>query len=220
MPVRVIPAILTSEPEALRAMVRQAEGFASYVQLDFMDGRFVPSRSVTLDDLAPINIAVKWEAHLMVERPASYFADLKKLGASKVLFHYEATPSPGEAIQQARDLGLEVGMAVNPDTPLSAAIPFASDLDIILFMTVRPGYYGSRFEPQVMDKIAAFHQSHPTPKIEVDGGVSETNIAMIAACGVEDICVGSAIFLKPSPGESYRRLQALAEEAARRSTPT
>lgn len=199
-------------------MVRQAEGFAGYVQFDFMDGLFVPSRSISHEDLATISIGVKWEAHLMVESPATHFADFKRLGASKVIFHYEAVPSPAEAIRQARALGLEVGMAINPDTPLSAALPFVNDLDIILFMTVRPGYYGSKFEPQVMDKIAEFHRSHPASKIEVDGGVNETNIAMIAAAGVEDICVGSAIFLRPSPPESYRHLQALAEEALRRSS--
>lgn len=216
--VRIVPAILTSDPEALRTMVRQVEGFAGYAQFDFMDGRFVPTRSVSLEDLAAISIGFEWEAHIMVEQPVTYFADLKRLGASKVIFHYEAAPSPADTIRQARVLGLEVGMAINPDTPLTAILPFVHDLDVILFMTVRPGYYGSKFEPQVMDKIAAFRRTHPASRIEVDGGVNETNIAMIADAGVADICVGSAIFLRPSPAESYHHLQALAEEAVRRSS--
>ncbi len=217
---RVIPAILTSEPEALRTMVSQAEGFARYVQLDIMDGRFVPSHSITDRDLATVAINVKWEVHLMVENPADSFASFKKLGASKVIFHYEASPSPKEVISLARQLSLEVGLALNPDTPVSSILPLINKVDSVLFMTVHPGFYGSKFQPQVMDKIAEFRRSYPTFKIGVDGGINETNIAMMASSGVDDICVGSAIFLRPSPAESYRHLQALAEDASRRSGRT
>ena len=107
-------------------------------------------------------------------------------------------------------------MAVNPDTSLSSILPLVNDLDSILFMTVQPGFYGSKFQPQVMDKITEFRRRYPVFKIGVDGGVSESNIALIASAGVDDICVGSAIFLRPSPGESFRHLQKLAEEASRR----
>ena len=196
-------------------MVCQVEDFVDYVQFDFMDGHFVPSLSVTDKDLASIPLKFKWEAHLMVENPSGYFASFKKLGASRVVFHYEATNSPDEVIRQARQLNLEVGMALNPDTPVSSVLPFVSKIDNILFMTVVPGFYGSKFLPQVMEKIASFRQIYPTFNIGVDGGINGNNIALVAGTGVDDICVGSAIFLQPSPAESYRCLRSLAEEASK-----
>lgn len=197
-------------------MVRQVEDFASYVQFDFMDGHFVPSRTVNDEDLASIPIKFKWEAHLMVENPAESFASFKRLGASKVIFHYEATPSPEEVIRQARELSLAVGVALNPDTPISSVLPLVNKLDSILFMTVVPGFYGSKFQPQVMEKIAEFRGKDSTFDIGVDGGINATNVAMVASAGVNDICVGSAIFLQPSPAESYHRLHSLAEGALER----
>ena len=195
-------------------MVCQVEDFVDYVQFDFMDGHFVPSLSVTDKDLASIPLKFKWEAHLMVENPAGYFASFKRLGASRVVFHYEAVKSPDEVIRQARWLNLGVGMALNPDTPVSSILPFVSKIDNILFMTVVPGFYGSKFLPQVMEKIASFRRLYPTFNIGVDGGINANNIALVAATGVDDICVGSAIFLQPSPAESYRCLRSLAEDAS------
>ena len=197
-------------------MVCQVEDFVEYVQFDFMDGHFVPSLSVTDKDMASIPLKFKWEAHLMVENPADSFGSFKKLGASRVVFHYEATNSPDEVIRQARQLNLGVGMALNPDTPVSSVLPFVSKIDNLLFMTVVPGFYGSKFLPQVMEKIASFRQIYPTFNIGVDGGINANNIALVAGTGVDDICVGSAIFLQPSPAESYRCLRSLAVEASKR----
>ncbi len=213
LPSRIVPAILTSDVDALRKMVRQVEEFASYVQFDFMDGHFVPSKSVTDKDLESIPIEFKWEAHLMTRNPANSFASFKKLGASRVTFHFEATDSPEEVIKKARQLKLEVGIAINPDTPVSCIFPLVSQVDTVLFLTVTPGYYGSKFQPSVMEKVACFREKYPAFNIGVDGGINDTNITSVARAGVDDICVGSAIFLQPSPSESYRGLQSLVKEA-------
>ncbi|MFC2004090.1 ribulose-phosphate 3-epimerase [Chloroflexota bacterium] len=213
---RVVPAILTEDPEALKTMVRQAEGFTTYVQFDIMDGQFVPSRSITCNDLAALSTNLSWEAHLMVERPENYLEDYQKAGVQKVVFHYEATPSPREVISLARELGLEVGLAINPETQVSAILPLISAVDSILFLTVNPGFYGSQFMPEVLDKVVELHRSQPAVEIGVDGGIKENNIARIAQVGVDVIYVGSAIFLQPKPGESFRRLLALAQKGSRR----
>ncbi|MFC1986417.1 ribulose-phosphate 3-epimerase [Chloroflexota bacterium] len=212
---RVVPAILTEDPEALKTMVRQAEGFTTYVQFDIMDGQFVPSRSITCNDLAALSTNLSWEAHLMVERPENYLEDYQKAGVQKVVFHYEATPSPRDVISLARELGLEVGLAINPETHVSAILPLISAVDSILFLTVNPGFYGSQFMPEVLDKVVELHRSQPAIEIGVDGGIKENNIARIAQVGVDVIYVGSAIFLQPKPGESFRRLLALAQEGSR-----
>lgn len=211
---RVVPAILTEDPRAMETMVRQAETFTTYVQFDIMDGQFVPSRSITLEHLAGLPMKLSWEAHLMVQYPEKYLEGFRQAGAQKVLFHYEATPSPREIISLARNLNLEVGLAVNPETPVSTIIPLAGEVDSVLFLSVHPGFYGSQFVPEVLDKIIEFRSARPGVEIGVDGGIKEGNIAQVARAGVDVIYVGSAIFLQPQPSESFRRLQALAEEGS------
>ena len=117
---KVVPAILTDDPEALATMVQQAERFTTYVQFDIMDGQFVPSRSITSDDLKTLSTDLSWEVHLMVQEPEKYLESFWEAGARKVVFHYEATSSAEGVISQARNLGLGVGLAVNPETPVSA----------------------------------------------------------------------------------------------------
>ena len=214
-PIQIVPAILTEDPGVLETMVRQAESFTTYVQFDIMDGRFVPSRSITYEHLATLPMKLSWEAHLMVENPEDYLEDFRRVGAQKVVFHYEATSSSEEVISQARNLSLGVGLAVNPETPVSIIRPIASKVDSVLFLTVHPGFYGSQFIPEVLDKVIELRSTGLGVEISVDGGIKESNIAEVARVGVDVIYVGSAIFLQPQPGESFRRLVALAEEGSR-----
>ena len=149
----------------------------------------------------------------MVLHPEEHLKDFHQAGAKKVVFHYEATPSPREVVSLARDLGLRVGLAVNPDTSVASFLPLADEVDSILFLTVHPGFYGSKFIPKVMDKVAELRGTRPDMEIGVDGGIKESNITEVAQTGVDVIYVGSAIFQQPQPGESFRRLQALAQES-------
>ena len=209
---RLVPAILTDDPKAMETMVRQAETFTTYVQFDIMDGQFVPSRSINWEHLAALPIVgLSWEAHLMVLRPEDYLEGFQRAGAQKVVFHYEATPSPREVISLARELGLGVGLAANPETPISAILPLSGEVDSVLFLSVYPGFYGSQFIPEVLDKVAEFHNASPGVEIGIDGGIRESNIAQIARGGVDVIYVGSAIFLQPQPGESFHHLESLVQ---------
>ena len=212
--IRTVPAILTDDPATLEKLVRQTETFTDFAQFDIMDGKFVPSHSVSCDQIAALKTKLTWEAHLMVLRPEDCLEDFKKAGAKKIVFHYEATPSPPDVIRKVRKLGMEVGLAVNPETPVSAIAPLVKQLDSVLFLSVKPGFYGARFIPEVLDKIVAFRQAYPRIETGIDGGIKENNIAQIARTGVDVIYVGSAIFLQPQPAESYRRLAALAESGA------
>ncbi len=212
---KVVPAILTEDPKALETMIRQAESFTTYVQFDIMDGRFVPSRSITREHLTMLPLKLSWEAHLMVENPQDYLEGFQQAGAQKVVFHYEATSSPREVIAGARHLGLAVGLAVNPETPLSAILPLVSEVDSVLFLTVHPGFYGSQFLPEVLEKVVEFRSTQPGMEIGVDGGIKEDNIARVAQAGVDVIYAGSAIFLQPEPGDGFHRLLALAQQGSR-----
>ena len=206
---RVIPAILTDDPQALKKMVRQAETFCDYVQFDIMDERFVPSRSIECEQIAGLNTSLIWEAHLMVENPEDYAADFMKAGARRITFHYEASPHPETVIKLIKSLGLEAGLALNPETPVAAVLPLVPEVANILLLTVHPGFYGSPFIPEVLQKVAELRNVYPEIDIAVDGGIKEGNIAQVAQAGVNAICVGSAIFLKPQPAEGYRYLVAL-----------
>jgi ribulose-phosphate 3-epimerase len=180
-----------------------------------MDGQFVPSRSITHEHLSALPMKLNWEAHLMVNCPENYLAGFQQAGAQTVVFHYEATSSPREVISQARQLGLGVGLAINPETSVSDFLPLASAVDSVLFLTVHPGFYGKEFIPEVLDKVVELHSSHPDIQIGVDGGIKESNIAQIAQFGVDVIYVGSAIFLQPQPAASFRHLSTLARDSSR-----
>ena len=209
--VRVIPAILTDDPIDLGKMVFVTEQFTDFAQFDIMDGQFVPSTSITCQDIAALSPKIRWEAHIMVMHPENYLEEFKRAGAEKIIFHYEATPSPEAVIEQIKKLGMEAGLAVNPETSVRSFAPLVKSHDSILFMSVVPGYYGAKFLPEVLDKIADFKKAHPVKSVGIDGGIKEGNITVAAEGGINDICVGSAIFMQPDPGEAYRKLVRLAE---------
>jgi ribulose-phosphate 3-epimerase len=203
---QIIPAILTADPIALKSMVRQAETFTDWIQLDIMDGNFVPSKSVIAADIEAVSPILGWEAHLMVNSPENYIAGFKKAGTQKIVFHYEATQQPRRVIAKVKEYDFLVGLAVNPDTPISAILPLVDNLDSVLFLSVYPGYYGNEFIPKVLDKIVEFRTAVPDMKTGIDGGIKENNIVEISRCGVDCIYVGSAIFLQDNPAASYYRL--------------
>ena len=208
--IRIIPAILTEDPKALADMLHKSETFTDYVQVDIMDGRFVPSRSVTWQQVAAVKTRIDWEVHLMVEQPERQLEGFLKAGAKRAIFHYEAANDPVRVITFARKLGLEVGVAVNPETPIEKIKNLTEQVDSVLFLSVHPGFYGAKFIPEVLNKVRALRQAQPGLDISIDGGIKENNIAQVAKTGVNSICVGSAVFMQPDLGEAYRKLVALA----------
>lgn len=215
-PVRVVPAILTGDPKALEKMVRSAETFTDFAQIDIMDGKFVPSSSVSYEHVASVAPKLEWEAHIMVLKPEDYIEGFKRAGAQKLVFHYEATPEPEMVISRIREAGLQAGLAINPETPISAISALVDKVDSVLFLTVNPGFYGAKFLPEVLDKVAEFRREYPGMEVGVDGGIKEANVAQIARLGVDVICVGSAISCAANPAEAYRKLLALAREGKNR----
>lgn len=211
--VRVVPALLTDSASALSTMARVAAGLHTFVQIDIMDGRFVPARSITAEDLQSTVMPFDWEAHLMVQCPDEYFAPMKRAGAQRVIFHQEASGDTVATIRAARELGLGVGLALNPETPVGAVLHLLNQLDVLLLLTVTPGYYGSPFVPEVLDTVRQLRALAPALEIEVDGGVKESNIEDVVRSGADSICVGSAVFLQPDPSLAYKRLLALARRA-------
>ena len=210
--VKVVPALLTDDTDSLARLVDSANGFADFVQIDIMDGQFVPSRSIMSKDLKGLDIRFDWEAHLMVVDPLHYVEQFKDVGARRIIFHLESDDDPAEVITLARSLGVSIGVALNPDTPVDAARDVLPDVDSVLLMSVHPGYYGAPFVPEVVAKIEQVRQSFPGLEIGMDGGIKPENLVEVARRGLDSVCVGSAIFRAADPADAYQRLSLLAAQ--------
>jgi len=203
---RIVPALLTDKPADLERMIRQAEAFCGLVQVDIMDGKFVPSKSISAADLAKIKTGLELEIHLMVEDPSNYVVPFKEAGAGRIVFHLESKDDPAEVIKSIRAKGMQAGIAINPETPVSKAEPHFKDIDILLFLSVNPGYYGSKFIPEVCEKARSLKGRKQRPLIAMDGGLKSDNILMIKDAGVDLACVGSGVYGGGDPAQSYRAL--------------
>lgn len=203
---KIIPAILTNDKEDFKNKIIQSEAICDFAQIDIMDGKFVPSKSVGIDVLRDIHCRIGLEFHLMVEDPLAYLEAARKSKIKRVVFHYEAKEIiPEKVIGSIRALGMEAGIAINPDTRLSQIKHLFSQIDVLLLLSVNPGYYGSPFIPAVLDKAKALSNLKHNFIIALDGGVKLENILQIKNSGVELACVGSGIF-KGDPKENYRVL--------------
>ncbi|RKY28607.1 MAG: ribulose-phosphate 3-epimerase [Candidatus Omnitrophota bacterium] len=205
---RIVPAILTSSPEEFLTFLKKAEEFSPHNQIDITDGEFVPSLSITVPQLENLNYRVKSfvEAHLMVEEPLNWLKPFYEFGAERIIFHFEIRKDKEEIIREIRKLGLEAGLAINPSTQVKEFSHLVDKVDTILFMSVEPGFYGSKFIPDTLDKIREFKKFWPDKPIGIDGGINLSNLKEVVPLGIDFICVGSAIFKSKDPKKSYQEL--------------
>ncbi|MCM8779133.1 MAG: ribulose-phosphate 3-epimerase [Candidatus Omnitrophica bacterium] len=200
---KIVPAILTDDPQDLELKIRQTEAFSDIAQIDIMDGIFVPSKSITASDLAKIKTKLFLEAHLMVEKPIPEIIPFKEAGIKRIIFHFESQDNPQEAIALIHKEGLEVGLAINPGTEISQISNFLDRIDLLLLMAVNPGFYGSRFIPAVLEKARRLCAKKGNYLLGLDGGVKAENIRKIKSAGIEIVYVGSGIFGKGIPEENF-----------------
>jgi len=200
---KIIPAILAENCDDFMALVQQAESFTDYVQIDMMDGDFVPSVSFSPEKLNHIRTSLSFEVHLMVQHPSAYMSKIDSPSVRKVIFHFESDVIHNDFIDQIKKRGLSTGMAVKPETELKAFEKVAEHVDSLLFLTVSPGAYGSLFRPEVMDKIRKARRKFPEKALSADGGVSLENLKLFIEAGVDSVCVGSRIFVQGDPGKNY-----------------
>lgn len=204
---RVTPAILANDFQQLAMLIRKAETFADYIQVDIMDGEFVPSTSVSREELAGVKTSLRNEAHLMVARPEDWLETLAEFGSEAVLFHFEAVADPASMIGTIREAGFGVGLAVNPETTVGDIQGLVDEVDSVMFMAVHPGFYGAAFIPEVLDKIGELKEMFPDTQVGVDGGIKEDNALLAKQARADFVCIGSAIFQAPDPGQAYDRLK-------------
>ncbi len=173
---------------------------AEYVHIDVMDGHFVPNISFgipVVEAARRITDAVL-DVHLMISEPERYVEAFAKAGADIITFHYEATNRPGELASRIRSLGVKAGISVKPATPVSVLEPLLKSVDLILIMTVEPGFGGQKLNESCIEKVREIKKMCDmyscSPEIEVDGGVTPDNAGVLISAGANVIVAGSAVF--------------------------
>lgn len=199
--VKIAPSILSADFSRLGEEIRAIEaGGADYVHVDVMDGHFVPN--ITIGPLV-VEAARKvtnlpLDVHLMIENPDRYIPDFAKAGADILTVHQETVPHLHRTVQLIRSLGKKAGVSINPATPVAALDLILDDLDLVLVMSVNPGFGGQSFIPSCLGKITALRRMIAERglkvELEVDGGVKTDNIGRIVAAGADVLVAGSAVF--------------------------
>jgi ribulose-phosphate 3-epimerase len=218
----VAPSILSADFARLGAQVETVlDAGATVVHVDVMDGHFVPPLTMgpivvsALRDLVHDRGAVL-DVHLMVERPERHVAAFAEAGADGITVHVEATPHVHYALQQVREAGCRAGLALCPATPATAVVEVLDDVDLVLCMTVNPGWGGQPFIAASPAKIARLRDLlHDDTVLEVDGGVDERTAGACAAAGASLFVAGSAVFGRPDPGAAVRAIAAAASAPPR-----
>lgn len=216
-PSGVAPSILSADFARLGAQVAEVmDAGARTIHVDVMDGHFVPP--ITMGALVVDALAAQvhdagglLDVHLMVERPERHVADFARAGADHISLHAEATPHVHYALQAVREAGCTAGLALNPATPVAAASEVAGDVDLLLCMTVDPGWGGQAFLPASPSRIERLRALlGPDTAIEVDGGIDPGTAGPCAAAGATAFVAGSALFGSDDPAEAYRAIAAAA----------
>jgi ribulose-phosphate 3-epimerase len=192
-------------------------GGADRVQIDVMDGRFVPNitfGTLAVESLRPLT-HLPLEAHLMVEPPEDFIEAFARAGADTIIVHQEATPHLHRAVQQIHALGKKAGVAINPSTPAGTLSEVLESLQLVLVMTVNPGFGGQEFIPETLGKIRQIRQAireHGLDcEVEVDGGINEETARLVAEAGADVLVAGSAVFdAKDGVAAAIQRLMASA----------
>lgn len=213
---KIAPAVLLVDYGRLAEEILAVEQEADLFHFDVMDGHFVPVISYGADVIRSLRprTAVPFDVHLMVEYPERYIAEFAKAGSDCLTVHAEVCPHLDRTIRQIKATGTRAGVALNPSTPLDTLDPVISDLDLVLLMSVNPGFGGQGFIPHVEQKVEEMRRRLDALKLrcelEVDGGIKVENCARIAKVGASILVAGSAVFQNPDPVAAIRQMKRLA----------
>jgi ribulose-phosphate 3-epimerase len=217
-PVKIAPSILSADFSCLAEEVDRVTPEADLLHVDVMDGHFVPNLTIGPPVVRALRArtALFLDCHLMVDKPSVLLADFAKAGADRCIVHIEVG-DPQPLFDELRKLGVGVGLTLNPETPVDQVLPYLGEIDLLLVMSVHPGFGGQHFLPEVLDKVKVARQAiddQDLPvEIEIDGGIKRDNAGQAFAAGVDILVAGSAIFEATDQAGAAREIRDAARAA-------
>ena len=212
---KIAPSILAADFAHLADDVATVTPECELLHVDVMDGHFVPNLSIgpaVVSSLRPAT-DLYLDCHLMIENPGDFLDEFAKAGADSCTVHVELG-DPRPLFDRMRAHGMRVGLVLNPETPLDAVVPYLTEIDILLFMSVHPGFGGQAFLPEVLDKLRAARdivdEREIPVELEIDGGINVETAPLAADAGADILVAGSAVFGAPDPAAAARAIRAAA----------
>ena len=212
--VKVAPSILAADFSRLGHETKRAQDSGGdLIHIDVMDGHFVPNLTIGPDVVRAIRrwTTLPLHTHLMIDNPRQFFHPFREAGSDVIIFHVEVGSDVSEGIRELRALGVGCGLSLNPETPIVAVFPYLADIDVLLVMSVHPGFGGQEFIPESLDAIRQTREhafrSNPSLDIAVDGGINEVTAPQVVAAGANVLVAGTALFRSDNMAEAIRRLR-------------
>ena len=204
--VDIAPSMLGADFGRMREAAEMVAPNSAYLHMDIMDGHFVPNLTMGPDLVKSLNGIAPLDVHLMVTDPINFIDDFRDAGAKIISVHVEAN-EPLEALELIKKNNMKAGIALNPSTPKKSIEPFIDLADLILVMSVEPGYCGQKFHEDAVERVRHYKKTYPNKIIEVDGGVSPSNSKRLTDAGADILVAGSAIFKADDPIEILKSMK-------------
>ncbi|MGN1095493.1 MAG: ribulose-phosphate 3-epimerase [Eubacteriales bacterium] len=217
--IKISPSILACDFSHLSEEIKRVDKFSDYLHVDVMDGEFVPNISFGMPVIKSIRGVsdIIFDVHLMIDRPERYIEEFVKVGSDIITIHFESTKDPAAALKMIKSYGKKAGISIKPGTDVKVLLPLLPLCDLVLIMTVEPGFGGQKFMEDMMGKVSYLREIINREKydieIEVDGGINDKTAAVCAAAGANVLVAGSSVFSASDAEKAIFDIRASAENA-------